>query len=232
MTFISRALLFLLVFSSTNVAATDRPESICYGTAEKGRIENAWQLPASGENFSAYSRAGVLTGRNYIHSKVYAIILDAYKELERQQPGKKFVYGETGWKTGGRFRPHKTHQNGLSVDFFVPVLDKNGKSVPLPANLFNKFGYAIEFDSHGKYKNYAIDFDAMAAHLTALKEAADRHGIKILRVIFETDLQGHLFKTPDGEKLQSLMTFSKKPSWVRHDEHYHVDFDVQCKGFR
>lgn len=212
-----------------NACASEMNQSVCYGTTDKGRIEKAWQLPASGENFEAYSRLGVSVGRNYVHSSVYAVILDAYKELHANMPNKQFVCGETGWKHGGRFRPHKTHQNGLSVDFFVPVVDENGKSVKLPTSPLNKFGYNIEFSADGKYKNYKIDFEAMSAHLLALKKAADRRGVKVWRVIFDNDLQKLLFQTSRGKELQAQLTFSKKKPWVRHDEHYHVDFIVPCK---
>jgi len=34
----------------------------------------------------------------------------------------------------------------------VPVLDKKGKSVPLPTGIFNKFRYNLEFDKKGKYE--------------------------------------------------------------------------------
>lgn len=210
--------------------AADQPESICYGTTEKGRIENAWQLPSAGKNFSVYSSLGAITGRNYVHSKVYTVVLDAYKGLLLKEPNKVFVYGETGWRNGGRFRPHKTHQNGLSVDFFVPVIDvSKGTSVPLPTSPINKLGYNIEFTAKGTYKEYAIDFESMAAHLFALKDAADKNGVTISRVIFDNDLQKLLFNTSKGKVLQSLLTFSTKKPWVRHDEHYHVDFAVPCK---
>lgn len=222
----------LLVGIVNNATAAERTASICYGNTEKGRIENAWQLPTYGSNFSAYSRFGVALGRNYVHSAIYAVVLDAYKDIQQNAPQKKYVYGDTGWKSGGSFRPHKTHQNGLSVDFFVPVVDKTGKSVPLPTAPFNKFGYTIEFTSDGRYQNYKIDFDAMAKHLAALKKAADQHGVKIWRVIFDNDLQKLLFQSSKGIELQAQLTFSKKKPWIRHDEHYHVDFIVPCKDDR
>jgi penicillin-insensitive murein endopeptidase len=230
MKFIYLIIVFLLC--ATFTLAADNPESICYGTTEKGRIESSWQLPSSGQNFTAYSLVGAAAGRNYVHSKVYETILNAYKNLHLKAPDKVFVYGEAGWKKGGRFRPHKTHQNGLSADFFVPVLDENRKSISLPTNALNKFGYSIEFDSKGKYKEYSVDFEAMAAHLVELRNAADKNGIKIWRVIFDTDLQKLLFQTSTGKDLQQLMAFSTKKPWVRHDEHYHVDFIVPCKEFR
>lgn len=224
--------ILILLLYPTWVMAADKQESICYGTTEKGKIENAWQLPNSGANYSAYSFIGTAMGRNYVHSKVYNVILGAYQKLANEMIEKVFVYGETGWKSGGRFRPHKTHQNGLSVDFFVPVLDANGKSVPQPTSPLNKFGYNIEFTAQGKYEEYTIDFESMAAHLMALKEAAEKNGIQITKVIFDNDLQQLLFKTKRGAELQAMLPFSTKKPWVKHDEHYHIDFTTQCKEFR
>ncbi len=158
--------------------------------------------------------------------------MNAYKALEISAPNKRFVYGETGSKNGGRFKPHKTHQNGLSVDFFVPVINPKGKSVFLPTGPLHQMGYAIEFDSHGKYQNYSIDFEAMGQHLLEVKRAADLHHVKIWRVIFDNELQKLLFQSKSGKRAQAELTFSTRKPWVRHDEHYHVDFITNCERFR
>ena len=156
-------------------------------------------------------------------------MLASYKWLETEAPEKVYKYAETGFREGGQFKPHKTHRNGLSVDFMVPVTEENGKSVHLPTHYFNKLGYSIEFDNTGKYEKYKIDFDAMAAHIVSLNKAAINSGVGLWRVIFYPELQPFLMKTKYGEYLKKNITFSKKKSWVRHDEHYHVDFDVPCK---
>lgn len=117
----------------------------------------------------------------------------------------------------------------MSVDFFVPVTDSKGRSVTLPANALNKLGYDIEFDARGRYRDYAIDYDAMALHLLALKKAADKRGVKIWRVIFDPALQKGLFASAHGKTLANNMFFPKTKPWVRHDEHYHVDFVVPCR---
>lgn len=221
--------LWITLFTLYASPALASPESTCFGTTEKGHLQNGWQLPSSGANFEAYSPIGTTLGRNYVHSKVHATLLEAYKTLEHSAPNTHYVYGETGWAKGGSIRPHKTHQNGLSVDFFVPVLNAKGQSAKLPITLSNKLGYGIEFDSEGKFKEYRIDFDAMTEHLLALKQAADHQGIKIWRVIFDNTLQKHLFKTQKGAELKEQLTFSKKTPWVRHDEHYHMDFIVPCQ---
>ena len=110
----------------------------------------------------------------------------------------------------------------------TPVIDADGNSVPLPTSVTNKYGYAIEFDSATRYEDLRIDFEAIAAHLATLKQSAEEHGIGIWRVIFDPELQPYLHKTKAWAEI-SDMTFSRKRSWVRHDDHYHVDFTVDCR---
>jgi penicillin-insensitive murein DD-endopeptidase len=196
------------------------------GTTADGSLINGKRLPSRGNNFTTYSNLGSLIGRTCVHHKVREVILDSFDQLSKDLPNKVFVYGETGWPCGGRIRPHKTHRNGLSVDFMVPVLNKQNYSIFLPASLFNKFGYSWEFDTHGKADGYEIDFDATAAHLLALKRAGDKKGVKIAVVIFDPPLQTLLFQTKQGAELKRTIPFSTKPVWIRHDEHYHVDFAI------
>lgn len=218
----------LLLLTLILVSSQAMANSICFGTTSAGRLENACKLPSSGENFSTYSSVLHLAGRTYVHCDVETVLLDAYSLLELSDPDAVFVYAETGKKNGGKFKPHKTHQNGLSVDFMVPVKSGNGNSVPLPTNVFNKYGYDIEFTLDGKYKSLTIDYEAFAAHLAALKKSADDNNVKIWRVIFDPKMQAALQKTEAWPKISTLK-FSKKRSWVRHDEHYHVDFIVPCQ---
>lgn len=225
----SVTIILLLTLTTPPPSLAADAESTCYGTTSNGRLEGGTALPASGKNFESYSSLGNLLGRTYVHSRVRQVVINAFKSLEESHPDKVFMYGETGWKEGGRFKPHKTHQNGLSVDFMVPVVDRQDRSVYLPTGPTNKFGYTIEFDKQGKFKDYTIDFEAMAIHLVALHKEALAAGIDIWRVIFAPELQPYLFRTSQGTYLREHLQFSKKPAWVRHDEHYHVDFKVECR---
>jgi penicillin-insensitive murein endopeptidase len=214
-----------LCILSPEVAA----ESQCYGTVSNGKIENSVKLPASGPNFSAYSILGATAGRTHLHSRVAEVVVSAYAALATTNPSTVFVYGESGWPSGGRIRPHRTHQNGLSVDFFVPVQNKEGKSVPLPTSLTNRLGYDIEFNAQAKYQEYSIDFTAIAEHLYQLHVAAKAKGVGIGLVIFDTAFSPQLFTTARGKYLQENLAFMKGKPWVRHDEHYHIDFVIPCK---
>jgi len=222
----------LILLAALAAAFSTSRASTCYGTVSNGRLENGVQMPAGGSNFRAYSPAGVALGRTWLHARVRAVVLDAYAALERTAPGKMFVYGETGLAAGGRFAPHRTHQSGLSVDFMVPVLDAAGRSVPLPATALNQFGYGIEFDQSGRAGELRIDFDAMAEHLHQLHIAARRRGVGVSVLIFDPILAQQLLRTTKGAEQKGVLPLMKRKPWVRHDEHYHIDFAVPCRPLR
>jgi penicillin-insensitive murein endopeptidase len=212
------------------LAATEAPtSSTCYGSAEKGRLEGGVALPESGPNYAPYSALGVALGRTCVHSAVSEIVTSAYAELARTRPDAAFVYGETGFCAGGAFPPHKTHQNGTSVDFMVPVRDAADRPAKLPASASNRYGYDVEFDASGKYEALRIDFDAIASHLLALEREATARGVKLRRVILAPELASHVLATKSGPDVAARIPFSKGKPWVRHDDHYHVDFLPGCK---
>jgi penicillin-insensitive murein DD-endopeptidase len=219
----------VLVLAACVAGSAPAAESQCHGRTANGRIENSVQLPGSGVNFSAYSALGASAGRTYAHSAVVRIIGASYAALAASRPATRYVYGETGLKNGGPFKPHKTHQNGTSVDFFVPVLDAQGMPALLPSTPQNHFGYDIEFDAQGRYSQYRIDFAAMADHLYALHRAALAEQADLALVIIDPRYLPQLLATPRGAYLRRHLRFMKSTPWVRHDEHYHVDFAIPCK---
>jgi penicillin-insensitive murein endopeptidase len=222
-------LLLILTAGVPPAVFANQEPSVCHGTTSNGSLENGWKLPRKGPNFLSYSSLGGLLGRTYVHSTVHAIVLDAYKALLELSPEVIFIYGETGYKDGGELKPHKTHRNGLSVDFMVPIRNTERRSVPLPSSAGNRWGYDIEFDDSGAFGGFVVDFEAISQHLYQLDLAAKRHSVAVWRVIFAPELQVHLQSTTQWPYLSKHVEFSKKRSWVRHDEHYHVDFAVPCQ---
>lgn len=209
-------------------ASASAADSRCFGTVARGRLEGGVSLPGSGPNFSAYSALGVAAGRTHVHAEVAAIFAAAYAAVAAGDPELRFVYGETGWPTGGALKPHRSHQNGTSIDFFVPVRDAAGRSVPLPTPLSERFGYDIEFDAQARWDEYRIDFEALAEHLHQLDVAARARGSGLALVIFDPRYMARLLATKRGPALRGLPFMKGKP-WVRHDEHYHVDFRIGCR---
>ncbi len=215
-------LILLYIFPNSLLWFENDLPSRSTGSSGSGSIENAKRMPFRGKNFTTYSFPGYLMGRTYVHDKVRAALLDAYSDCAVSCPGVKFVIGETGLKKGGRFLPHRSHRNGMSVDLMTPML-KNGK--PWRSHhIFNLWGYAMEFDQKGKWKKAEIDYETLARHLLAIRESAKEQGLKIRRVIFDPNLQPELFSTAAGEKIKNL-PFNKSQGIIRHDDHYHVDFE-------
>jgi penicillin-insensitive murein endopeptidase len=224
--FIARRVLASGLLGAASLCA--QAQSQCFGTVSHGRLEGGVRLPIEGPNFAPYSLTAAAVGRTYVHSTVAEIFKEAYAGLEESMPDVAFVYGEAGWRSGGRFRPHRTHQNGLSVDFFVPVRDAAGRSVPIPTAPTNRFGYDLEFNRAGRLGELSIDFAALAAHLHQLDMAARRHGSRLALVIVDPVYIPKLLATPSGPQIRHLPYMVGKP-WVRHDEHMHVDFVIPCK---
>lgn len=216
-------LLLLYLFPGILLLFEGGQPSQAKGRVGNGSITYAKRLPYRGANFTTYSFGGYLFGRTFVHDKVKATVLDAYEACGETASSTHFILGETGRKHGGSFIPHRTHQNGLSVDFMTPLLKKE-----LPYHrhhLFNLWGYAHEFDNKGKKGNLQIDYETMAIHLLAIKRAAKANGLGIQKVIFDPVLRPYLLATKAGKELRSL-PFTKNRVIIRHDDHYHIDFKV------
>lgn len=218
----------ILVLLISNFSYGEQIESQCYGTTANGRLKNGVKLPLSGKNFVSYSYIAIALGRTNVHSAVKKILVNSYQELLRKYPAKVFKYAETGLREGGRFKPHKTHQNGLSIDHMVPVT-KDGKSTHLPTHPFNKLGYSIEFDKKGNFEGYKLDYEALSSLIVEIDIQTKKLGYRIWRVIFDPKMTPKLFRTSHAKYLKEKINFSKRRSWVRHDEHIHIDFEIPCK---
>jgi penicillin-insensitive murein endopeptidase len=105
----------------------------------------------------------------------------------------------------------------------VPVLNHDGVPTAFPASWMNKYGYDLEFDEHGRTDRLQIDFTAVTAHLIALDQAASARGMAIDLVVFAPEYRKHLIDST-GIRLDQRLPFLEGASWIRHDEHYHVDF--------
>jgi penicillin-insensitive murein endopeptidase len=116
------------------------------------------------------------------------------------------------------------------VDLMVPVTEKkSGLSVDMPTSVFNKWGYDIEFDKNGFYKDISIDFETLALLIEQIQKAAIVEGVEIDRVIFDPLLISKLYSTNHGDNIKKNIKIPTKQSWVRHDEHIHIDFQIKCQ---
>lgn len=177
------------------------------------RCGEGW-APTRRVDIASYCRVCVVLLRTFARDEV-ARTLEAAATPD-------LLLGEVGWPWGGRFPPHRTHRAGLSVDLMVPLAHGF-----LPTGLSNRFGYDESFDSTGHGIAGRIDFQALARQLVSVENAARAEGGRISRVFFAPDLQPALLSADRTGTLAGI-AFNKRPSWVRHDDHVHVDFDFQC----
>lgn len=216
------ALLFFYIFPNTLLILDNDKPSVAHGQLRNGSLENGKRMNYRGENFTTYSYLGYLFGRTYVHSEVKKVLLDAFEICEESCPDITFVVGEIGFKKGGRFLPHRTHETGQSVDVMTPLL-KYGEA-HRTHHVFNLWGYGIEFDDTGKVGNIEVDYETMAKHLYAIKVAARRNDVKIRRIIFDPVLRAYLKNTSHWSKIKDL-PFTRNRVILRHDDHYHIDFE-------
>ena len=222
-----------IIFAIPELLYSNRGESKAVGSVRNGTLENSYLLPYSGDNFRYFSWMSYYCMNNgYLHSDVYKTVLQAYATCERTCPDIRFRVMECADKHGGKMLLHRTHQNGMSVDFMVPKKNGNRQS-----HFFDRLGlwhYLLEFTDSGKLKfnkNVEIDFETMARHILALDDAARNNGLRIRKVIFKVELKDDFFNTPSGKKVKqrgiyfvrALTPFINKV----HDDHYHIDFEKQ-----
>lgn len=213
----------LFIFPNTLLWFESDAPSRSTGSVSNGKIENAKRLPFRGANFTSYSFPGYLAGRTFVHEKIRKTVLDAFDICKETCPEVCFLIGETGRKKGGRFMPHRTHQNGLSVDLMTPLL-KN-KSPYHSSHLFNLWGYGYEFDENGKTGNISVDYQTLAKWIAALDKASKKNGIQIQKIIFDPILRKQLLKVKGGKAIQHL-PYTKNRVVIRHDDHFHIDFKI------
>ena len=199
------------------------------GAVGNGSLNNATLIPFEGSNFSYFDKTSYLGGRAFTHSTVAKITIDTYESLASQKVKRHFKVMEFSRKEGGKMFPHRTHQNGLGVDFMMPLM-KDGK----PYYELDQKGashYMLDFDQDGKFTedwSVQIDFDMAARHILELDKQARKNGMRIHKVIFNTHLKDELYASPHGKKLrQSAIYVTRNLSKLindLHDDHYHVDF--------
>lgn len=200
------------------------------GSVSNGKLINGRKFPLFGDNFKYFSKMSYhILNRAWVHQKVMEISLDAYKECKQSCPNTKFLLMECSMKKGGDMWPHRTHQNGTSIDFGTPLL-KKGK----PFNFHNQYGlmhYAMKFNKDGistYNKNISIDYETMGKHILALDKAARKKGMYVKKVIFKINLKDNFYISESGKKVKRKgIYFAQKLSKLidnQHDDHYHVDF--------
>ncbi len=207
----------------------NKQESASLGSVSNGSLKNGKLVPFYGSNYSYFDETSYLSGRAFLNGKVLTTVLNGYDELNIQKPGRSFKIMECSHEHGGKLWPHRTHQNGLSVDFMMPKIKDNNPYYGLDSIGTNH--YWLTFNNKGQYEkdtSITIDFELIAQHILILQKQAKKNNLKISKVIIKVELKDELFEGEIGQKLKESGIYivkSLSPSVNSlHDEHYHIDF--------
>lgn len=213
----------------TKTIVDDNKPSKAIGLVNKGSLENGKLMPFSGENFTYFDTSSYLYSRAFVHSDVRQAVLDSYSSCDSICPEYHFTLMECSNKKGGKIWPHRTHQNGMSIDFAMPLKKSNKQYRDL--DLIGKDHYFMDFDNDGKYiedTTVSVNFEIVCKHILELEKSCRKNGLKIKKVIIKTELKDDLYASKSGQKIKSsgIYVVKKLEPLINqlHDDHYHVDF--------
>jgi penicillin-insensitive murein endopeptidase len=200
------------------------------GSHGDGQLQNGNLMPFRGDNFTYFDEVSYKSGRAFMNDKAKKAVIHAYGQLAKTIPDRHFYLMECSNEHGGEMFPHKTHQNGLSVDFMMPLL-KDGKAFT-GLDTIGADHYWLSFDNEGRFdndKSITVDFNTIARHILILNKSAAKFGVKVKKVIIKIEFKDELFATEYGKQLKSsgIYVVQKLSPLINalHDEHYHIDFE-------
>jgi penicillin-insensitive murein endopeptidase len=154
-------------------------------------------------------------------------LLATFASLHGKIPERIFVLGDTGRKNGGQLLPHRDHQNGLSVDIFMPVR-KGSQWLAMPTAPWNGFGYGLKFDASGRNGDLTVDFGSVADLLAALDQQGRQHGLDLVLIKVAPEYVAAILRASDAAQVARLKDlFVPETAEVQHTQHLHVDFKVK-----
>lgn len=199
------------------------------GSVSNGKLINGKLMPFYGPNFTYFDKESYFALRGCTSDKVRDIILAAYDKMNLVAPERHFYLMEMSNECGGEIYPHRTHQNGLSVDFMMPKLRNNAPCYDL--DTIGAQHYFLTFTDEGACIEdtlIVIDFEMIAKHILKVQETAIEEGYSISKVIIKLEYKKKLFDTPSGKMLaKSGIYFAQNLTPLInsiHDDHYHIDF--------
>lgn len=221
------------VLSEVDQYAADHPNSnlssASFGTTDKGSMTNGKLLPFQVGCLTYFDTSSYLAGRAYINDQLLLTTKAVADTLSSWYPERNFCIMETGFEKGGPLPPHRTHQNGLSMDVMIPL--KKGDQPFYDLDGLGAPHYGLEFDNRGQLRSnteVVVDFETLGGLIYAFQLCAKNQNMCIAKVLLKTEFKALLFNTVYGKKLlkeevyfaQSLTPMINS----LHDDHVHLDF--------
>jgi penicillin-insensitive murein DD-endopeptidase len=194
-------------------------EPVSLGTASRGLLLGAAELPARGEHHLCYRRAEMRYGL----PELVGLVERAAAKVAGGFPGSVLYVGDLSAERGGDEPGHASHENGRDVDLAFYASTPSGRAVKgFPVTRFDRFGVGL-MEKSGK----ALRFDA--ARNWALVEALLSDEGADVQWIFASDgvrallLRWALDHGRDLALTERAVTALKQPGdSAPHDDHFHV----------
>ena len=195
------------------------PDSRSHGLAVAGGLSFGRSLAPVGAHHRTFSSVDAALGRQVVHGDVAKTLVAAFAteregSLARGRWAPRWRVGETGWRGGGWFSPHLTHQDGLSVDLMTPL-----DAGRLPSWPWQELGYGLELDADGGFGARGVEFDRLARLFDALCREAPKHGLVARAFIvwepWHPAIRGRMRTTCRRALINAALP---------HDDHVHVTF--------
>jgi len=191
-----------------------------HGLAVAGGLSGGAAFPPGSDDSRTQSYALAAVGRQYVHPSLAQSLAGAFAEersalaRRRGMSMTRWRVAETGWRTGGWFPPHLTHQSGLSVDIVTPLTTSR-----LPSSPASQLGYGVQLDPAGIYEGRSVDFERLAKLFDALCTQAPKHGLVARRFVVWEPWQGRI-----RGRMRSGCRTRLADASLPHDDHVHVTF--------
>lgn len=217
-------LIFLRIFPGTLLLFDSKEPSISYGNNNKGSLENARRLPYKHKGYTSYSYLGYLAGRTFVHEKVKITLLEAFENLDGKYNNWDFVIGDASAKEGGPMSFQEEKQNGLTVDFLLP-LAIDGK----PYNkqrITNYWNYAMTFDQTGRLDGMEVDYSVLAGMLVEIQMAAAKHDLTIKKIEMHPEIKRGLLGKNIASILKNILGGSVRKDGKSSPAYFTISFDI------
>ena len=191
-----------------------------HGLAVAGGLSGGRSLPPRSTDAVSHSAVMGALGRQYLHPSLVATLADSFADersamaVRRGRKSSRWRVAEAGWRAGGWFPPHLTHQAGLSVDIVTPLT--TGR---LPSWPQLQFGYGVELDESGILDSRSVDFERLARLFDAICTAAPAHGLVARRFVVWEPWHGKI-----RGRMRSGCRRRLADASLPHDDHVHVTF--------
>lgn len=188
------------------------------GITAAGGLVGGRSIAPLGADLRSHSHLLAAVGRQYVHPDLARLLVAAASE-EREAMGARrdadvsaWRVAETGWRTGGWFPPHLTHQDGLAVDVMTPLLAGR-----VPSGVPRQLGYGVDLGEDGSFAGTRADVERLARFFDALCTNAGEHGLVVRRLTVWGPWHGAI-----RGRMRSTCRGNLADAALPHDDHVHV----------